>query len=174
MLPDNQLAVSEGDGLTLGRKRLLISSEDNVVTGAQDAQLKGHLGDVAAVVFTQLTPQTVDELKLPPQINLRESGLSRSERIKALNENKTPPEHTPRHVRYRAKPLKKSIIGLFTLFSFVNNTSVPHHEIDTEAPMKDRMIAKFEELNKLFNGTLNHFHMLAFSSDISSNKVFTF
>ena len=75
MLPDNQLAVSKGDGLTLGRKRLLISAEDNVVTGAQDAQLKGHVGDVAAAVSTKSTPQTVDELKLPARINLRESGL---------------------------------------------------------------------------------------------------
>jgi hypothetical protein len=52
--------------------------------------------------------------------------------------------------------------------------SVSYHEIDTEAPVKDRMIAKFEELNELFDDTLNCFHMLAFSSDISSNKVFTF
>ena len=36
------------------------------------------------------------------------------------------------------------------------------------------MIAKFVELNKPFDGTLNHFHMPVFSSDISSNKVFTY
>jgi hypothetical protein len=40
--------------------------------------------------------------------------------------------------------------------------------------MKDRMIGIFEELSELFDGTLNHFHMLAFSSEISSNKVFMF
>jgi hypothetical protein len=56
-LPDNQLAVSEGDSLTLGRKRSLISAEDNVVTGAQDAQLKGHVGDAAAAVSNQSIPQ---------------------------------------------------------------------------------------------------------------------
>jgi hypothetical protein len=56
-LPHNQLAVSEGDSLTLGRKRSLISAEDNVVTGAQDAQHKGQVGDVAAAVSTQSTPQ---------------------------------------------------------------------------------------------------------------------
>ena len=100
--------------------------------------------------------------------------MRRSERIKALNENKTPPEHTPSHVQYGAKPLKNGIIGLFTLFLFVNDMSVPHHKIDSDAPMKDKMIAKFEELNELFDGTLNQFHMLAFSSDISSNEVFTF
>ena len=173
-LPDNQLAVSEGDSLTLGRKRSLISAEDNVVTGAQDAQHKGQVGDVAAAVSTQSTPQTVDELKLPPRINLLESGLRRSERIKALNVNKTPTEHKPSHVQYGAKPLTNGIIGLFTLFLFANDMSVPHHKIDSDAPMKDKMIAKFEELNELFDGTLNQFHMLAFSTDISSNEVFTF
>jgi hypothetical protein len=93
----------------------LISAEDNVVTGAQDAQLKGQVGDVEAAISNQSTPQTVDELKLPPQINLRESGLRQSERIKALNENKTPPEHTPSHVWYGAKPLKNDIIGFHTI-----------------------------------------------------------
>ena len=169
-----QLAVSEGEGLTLGRKRSFISAEDNVVTGAQDAHIKGHAGNAAAAISDQSTPHTVDELKLPPRINLRESGLRRSERIKALNETKTTPEHTPNHVRYGARPLKNSIIGLFTLFSFVNNMSVPHHQIESDAPMKDKMIAKFEEINELFDGTLNHFHMLAFSTDISSNEVFTY
>jgi hypothetical protein len=33
--------------------------------------------------------------------------------------------------------------------------SVPHHKIDSDAPLKDKMIAKFEELNELFDGTLN-------------------
>ena len=56
-LPDKQLAVSEGDGLTLVCKRSLISAQDNVVTGAQDAQLKGHVGDAAAAVSNQSIPQ---------------------------------------------------------------------------------------------------------------------
>jgi hypothetical protein len=57
MLPDRQLAVSKGDGLTLGCKRSLFSAEGNLVTGAQDAQLKSHVGDAAAAVSTQSTPQ---------------------------------------------------------------------------------------------------------------------
>ena len=66
-----------------------------------------------------MTPQTVDELKLPPQINLQESDLCQLDCIKALNENISLPEHTPKHVWYGARSLKNSIIGLFTLFYFV-------------------------------------------------------
>ena len=41
------------------------------------------------------------------------------------------------------------------LISFVNNMSALHHQIESDAPMKDKMNAKFEELNELFDGTLN-------------------
>ena len=51
-----------------------------------------------------------------------------------------------------ARPLKNGIIGLLTLFSFINDMPLPHHKIKSDTPMKDKMIAKFEELNELFDG----------------------
>jgi hypothetical protein len=36
------------------------------------------------------------------------------------------------------------------------------------------MIKRFEELNEHYNGTTNLIHCLSFSTDISSNKVFTY
>ncbi len=39
------------------------------------------------------TAQSVDELKLPPRLNLRESGLRRSEHIKALQQKANGPAH---------------------------------------------------------------------------------
>jgi hypothetical protein len=36
------------------------------------------------------------------------------------------------------------------------------------------MIKCFEELNEHYNGTMNQIHFLFFSSDVSSNEVFTY
>ena len=49
-----------------------------------------------------------------------------------------------------ARPLKNGIIRLLTLFSVINYMSLPHHKIESDA----LMIADFEELNELFDGTL--------------------
>ncbi len=35
------------------------------------------------------------------------------------------------------------------------------------------MIKLFEELNEHYDGTMNQIHFLSFSTDVSSNKVFT-
>jgi hypothetical protein len=35
------------------------------------------------------------------------------------------------------------------------------------------MINYFEELNEHYDGTMNQIHFLSFSTDVSSNKVFT-
>ena len=67
---------------------------------------------------------------------------------------------------------KRSVSALITLFSFVNHVTVPDHEL----PMQrcQIIIKRFEELNEHYNGTMNQIHFLSFSTDISSNEVFTY
>jgi hypothetical protein len=36
------------------------------------------------------------------------------------------------------------------------------------------MIKRFEELNEHYNGSMNQIHFLSFSTDVSSNEVFTY
>ncbi len=36
------------------------------------------------------------------------------------------------------------------------------------------MIKRFEELNEHYDDTMNQIHFLSFSTDVSSNKVFTY
>ncbi len=36
------------------------------------------------------------------------------------------------------------------------------------------MIKQFEELNEHYNGTMNQIQFLSLSTDVSSNKVFTY
>jgi hypothetical protein len=60
------------------------------------------------------------------------------------------------------------------LFSFVSHVTVPNHELPTHTTLSDHMIKRFVELNENYDGTMNQIHFLFFSTDVSSNKVFTY
>ncbi len=64
--------------------------------------------------------------------------------------------------------------ALITLFSFVSHVTVPDHELPTHAIFSDHVIKHFEELNEHYVGTINQIQFLSFSTDVSSNKVFTY
>ncbi len=64
--------------------------------------------------------------------------------------------------------------ALITHFSFVSHVTIPDHELPTHATLSHHRIKCFEELNEHYNGTMNQIHVLSFSTDVSSNKVFTY
>jgi hypothetical protein len=66
------------------------------------------------------------------------------------------------------------VSALITFLSFVSHVTVPDHELPTHETLSDHLIKRFEELNEHYNGTLNQIHFLSFSTDVSSNKVFTY
>ncbi len=70
----------------------------------------------------------MDELKLPPRLNLRVSGLRRSERVKVLQQK----AHKPAHVAWGTRT-KRSMSPLITLFSIFSHFTVPDHELLTHA-----------------------------------------
>ncbi len=111
----------------------------------------------------------MDELKLPPRLNLHESGLCQSERIRVLQQK----AHEPAHVAWGTRT-KRSVSVFITLFSFVSHVTVPDHEILMHAMFLDHVIKCFEEFNEHYDGTMNQIHFLSFSTDLSSNKVFTY
>jgi hypothetical protein len=65
------------------------------------------------------------------------------------------------------------VSALITLFSFVSHVTVSDHELPTHATFSDHVIKPFEELHEHYNSTMNQIHFLSFSTDVSSNKVFT-
>ncbi len=91
------------------------------------------------------------------------------ERIKALQQK----AHSPAHIVWGTRT-KRSMSDLITLFSFVSHVTILDHELPTHATLSDNMIKCFEELNEHYNGTINQIHFLSFSTDVSSNKVFTY
>jgi hypothetical protein len=91
------------------------------------------------------------------------------ERIKALQQK----AHEPAHVAWGTRT-KRSMSVLITLFSFVSHVTFPDHELPTHATLSDHIIKCFEALNEHYDGTMNQIHVLSFSTDVSSNKVFTY
>jgi hypothetical protein len=72
-----------------------------------------------------------------------------------------------------------TVVTLFTLFSLVSDFCVqlPSNSLSPSASFTERMILKLNEVNKLYNNTLNSVVNYAFSTvdlDMSNNKVFTY
>ena len=164
------MADSEGDDLTTRRKR---QREGTSLTAASAlstrAQQMSQVDATRVQSINRTDTQSVDELKMPTQINLRESGLRRSERIKKQSETNTPKAHV-----VFGTSIKKKLLGLFTLFSFVSALSMPRHQRSPDATMQESLIQRFEELNELYDSTMNHMHLFSYLTDISSNETFTF
>ena len=76
VLPQTEMAVSKGGTLTLGSKRPLISAHDSVPPASQAATSTSQgRGLTPATISEPSTAQSLDEIKFPSRLNLRESGL---------------------------------------------------------------------------------------------------
>ncbi len=105
VLPQTKMAVSKGGTLTLGTKRPLISAHDSVPPASQAVSSTSQGRDLTpapAHISEPLTAQSVDELKLPPRLYLRESGLHQS--IGTTRYNK---KQTNQHISHGVHDLNK-------------------------------------------------------------------
>jgi hypothetical protein len=76
VLPQTEMSVSKGGTLTLGSKRPLITAADSVTPASQAATIKSQGRELIPMTISEpLMAQSVDEFKLPPHLNLCESGL---------------------------------------------------------------------------------------------------
>ncbi len=170
MLPQTEMAVSKGGTLTLGSKHPLITAADGVPPASQATTLTSQGRELTPETISEPSmAQSVDELKLPPRSNICQSGLCQLERVKALQQK----AHKSAHVAWGTRT-QRSVSALITLFSFVSHVTVPDHELPTHAMFSDHVIKRFEELHEHYDGTMNQIIFLSFSTDVSSNKVFTY
>jgi hypothetical protein len=76
VLPQIKMAVSKGCTLTLGSRHSLITVDDSVPPASQSTTITSQGRDITTATISELLKaQSVDELKLPPYLNLRELGL---------------------------------------------------------------------------------------------------
>ncbi len=70
------MAVSKAGTLTLGSKHPLITAADSVPPASQAAIHTSQGRDITTAEISEpLMAQSVDELRLPPRLNLREPEL---------------------------------------------------------------------------------------------------
>jgi hypothetical protein len=170
VLPQTKMAISKGGTLTLWSKHQLITTDDSVPPASQVATLTSQGRALTpATISKPSVAQSVDESKLPPHLNLRESGLHWLESVKALQQK----AHTSAHVAWGTRT-QRSVSPLITLFSFVSHVTVPDHELPIHAKFSNHVIKRFKELDKHCDDTMNQIYFLSFSTDVSSNKVFTY
>jgi hypothetical protein len=144
VLPQTKMAVSKGGTLTPGSKHPLITADDSVPPASQAATLTSQGRELTPVTISEPSmAQPVDELKLPPPLNLGKSGLHQPESVKALQQK----AHEPAHVAWGTRT-KRSVSAIINLFSFVSHVTVPDHELPTHATFSDHVIKHFEELNE--------------------------
>jgi len=116
---------------------------------------------------------TNDHLLMPSRVNLHESGLRRSPRLKEQAERR----HEKAHVTWASN--LPHVVTLFTLFSLVSDYKVtaPSYALSPNASYTDHMVSHIHELNELYDGTMNTVVSYAFSTvalDMSNNEVFTY
>ncbi len=141
VLPQTEMAVSEGGTLTLGSKRPLITADNSVPPTSQAVTLTSQGRELTPATISEPSmAQPVDELKIPPCLNLPESGLRRLECVKALQQK----SHKPAHVAWGTRT-KRSMSALITLFLFVSHVTVPDHELSTHRTLSDHVIKSFEK-----------------------------
>jgi hypothetical protein len=76
VLPKTKMAFSKGGILTLGSKHPLITADDGVPPASQAATLTSQGRELKPATISEPSmAQPVDDLKLPPGLNLHESGL---------------------------------------------------------------------------------------------------
>jgi hypothetical protein len=76
VLPQTKMVVSEEGTLTLGSKHPLTTVDDSVPPASQAATLTSQGRELTPATTSEPSmAQSVDELKLPPHLNLRESKL---------------------------------------------------------------------------------------------------
>ncbi len=76
VLPQTKMAVSKGGALTLGSKCPLITAVDSIPLAPQATILTSQGRELTPVTISEPSmAQPVDELTLPPHLNLCESGL---------------------------------------------------------------------------------------------------
>jgi hypothetical protein len=95
VLPQTIVAESKEGTLTLGSKHPLITAADSVLPASQATTITSQGRDITTAEISEPSmAQSVDELRLPPRLNLCELGLDRSERIPALQQK----AHDPAYV----------------------------------------------------------------------------
>ena len=136
---------------------------------SQDSAQRNAFWDLRS---SEATYHSNESQKMPQRINLHEAGLRRSPRLEE-NTAASSIKHKA-HVTFGAILLKD--VSLSNLLCNVNYyiPSIPAYHLIPNYSFNACAVHRFHELNKFYDGTVNHLHYLYFTTDVSINEVFTY
>jgi hypothetical protein len=178
-LEANTKQASEG-----GNKRTSPSSRPALGAAATSTQKRRQLAptDDAAAQIGNEFDSTVDmdaharnQLMMPQRVNLHESRLHWSPRLKELADAKSSKEKV--HVTWAS--IIPRVVTLFTLYSLVSDVKIdmPLYNISPNATFAKHAASCLHGVNELYGGTLNSICAYPFSTialNMSNNEVFIY
>ena len=116
------------------------------------------------------------QLHMPTCINLHESGLRRSERIKQLNNSSQNADgkSTKRKAHMAFGTVINKIAWLGGIYALLTTVQMPNHSLPENPSFTSKLVNTFHECNELYDGTINQIHNYAFATELANNEVFTF
>ena len=63
---------------------------------------------------------------------------------------------------------------MFLLVALATNIKLLEHQINPNATFTEQVMNRFQEVNDLYDGTLNKVHHLFYTTNISTNEIFKF
>ena len=110
---------------------------------------------------------------MPTCINLHESGLNRSERIKKQRQDAN--GNSSKQKAHKAfGTVAKKVAWLGGVYALITTAQMPSHPLPPNASMSTKILNTFHECNELYDGTINQIHNYVFATELANNEVFTY
>ena len=114
-------------------------------------------------------------MQMPVRLNPYENGLRRSTRLRYKQDIEELRKRYASEAKTTGTPAATKVaFVLFSMFALATNTRMPNHQINPDATYTKQVLNRFHEVNELYDGILNEVHHLMYSTNITTNKYFTF
>ncbi len=164
---DKDSSVSEG-----ATNPNLVQDCEGENAGPKDKNNLSNAKEKKSVSFKSAEPLANEggSLGMPKMANLSESGLRRSERIRKLNALKS---KEAQHPKKKSAFTTKRILGFFPVLSTVAASLSAHHiPIHENATKYEKLVHRFHEANKLYDGTLNLINHSVMATNANENYTY--
>ena len=78
------------------------------------------------------------------------------------------------HVTFGTAAALKVVFGMFSLIALARNITMSEHQTHKSLTFTKQIMNRFHKVNELYKGTLNGIHHFMYSTNITTNKCFTF
>ena len=178
---DKKTSASEGEANTPnlgkdGEGANVVAADSNIESTARPKTVSFADEQKTDAVTTSTASAALPKERatemMPKMINLSESGLRRSERLRALREKKKQEaEHPPKN---KSAFATQKVLGLFSVLSTVCLTMTsPTIRLHEDATTYDKLVNRFHEANELFDGSMNVLNCTVLATESNENYTYS-